>query len=103
MKQLENYFNQNNLGDLAFKTAPMEMKVGTGNNKMNNKGKKMTKWVSTVKVGEQSFQTFPNSFNSKEQAEEAAAALAIAKLNISQASQANNNRYFRKAENARVI
>ena len=80
------------MGEPTFKTAMMEMKVGT-NNKMNNKGKKMTKWVSTVQVGEQRFQTFPNSFNSKEQAEEAAASLAIAKLDIS-ASQANNNRYF---------
>ena len=80
------------MGEPTFKTAMMEMKVGT-NNKMNNKGKKMTKWVSTVQVGEQRFQTFPNSFNSKEQAEEAADSLAIAKLDIS-ASQANNNRYF---------
>ena len=81
------------MGEPTFKTAPMEMKVGNSNNKMNNKGKKMTKWVSTVQVGEQRFQTFPNSFNSKEQAEEAAAALAIAKLNLNTSQSANNNRY----------
>ena len=84
---LEQYFAQNNLGELTFKTATMEMKAGGGNNP-KNKAKKKTQYVSTVKVGEQSFQTFPNSYSSKEQAEAEAAALAINKLNIS--SNSNN-------------
>ena len=64
----------------------MEVKSGGGgglNQKNGNKGKKITKFVSTVKVGEQSFQTFPNSYPTKEQAEEAASSFAISKLNIS--------------------
>ena len=32
---LEQYFAQNNLGDLTFKTATMEMKAGGGNNPKN--------------------------------------------------------------------
>ena len=81
---MEQYFSQNNLGELTFKTASMEVKSGGGPNQKNgNKGKKVTKFVSTVKVGEQSFQTFPNSYSTKEQAEEAASSFAISKLNIS--------------------
>ena len=87
---LEQYFAQNNLGELTFKTATMEMKAGGGNNP-KNKAKKKTQYVSTVKVGEQSFQTFPNSYSSKEQAEAEAAALAINKLNISSNSNNGNN------------
>ena len=74
----------------------MEVKSGGGgpNQKNGNKGKKITKFVSTVKVGEQSFQTFPNSYPTKEQAEEAASSFAISKLNISEktnSSNSNNN------------
>ena len=86
IKLLEQYFSQNNLGELTFKTASMEVKSGGSggpNQKNGNKGKKVTKFVSTVKVGEQSFQTFPNSYSTKEQAEEAASSFAISKLNIS--------------------
>jgi len=86
IKLLEQYFSQNNLGELTFKTATVEVKSGGGggpNQKNGNKGKKITKFVSTVKVGEQSFQTFPNSYPTKEQAEEAASSFAISKLNIS--------------------
>ena len=86
IKLLEQYFSQNNLGELTFKTASMEVKSGGSggpNQKNGNKGKKVTKFVSTVKVGEQSFQTFPNSYATKEQAEEAASSFAISKLNIS--------------------
>ena len=89
VKLLEQYFSQNSLGELNFKTAYMEVKSGTGNKQnKGSKEKKMTRYVSTVKVANQSFQTFPNSFNTKEQAEEAAASLAISKLNI---SSSNNN------------
>ena len=63
----------------------MEVKSGGSggpNQKNGNKGKKVTKFVSTVKVGEQSFQTFPNSYSTKEQAEEAASSFAISKFPI---------------------
>jgi len=86
IKLLEQYFSQNNLGELTFKTASVEVKSGGSggpNQKNGNKGKKITKFVSTVKVGEQSFQTFPNSYPTEEQAEEAASSFAISKLNIS--------------------
>ena len=53
--------------------------------------KKVTRFVSTVKVLESNFQTFPNSFPTKEQAEEAAAAMAIAKLDISSHTNSTNN------------
>ena len=88
---LEQYFSQNNLGELTFKTATMEMKAGGGNNP-KNKAKKVTRFVSTVRVGESNFQTFPNSFVTKEQAEDAAAAMAISKLNINSHNSTNNNR-----------
>lgn len=84
IKILEQYFSQNQLGELTFKTASMEVKSGGG---QNQKKKGITRFVSTVKVGDQSFQTFPNAYNSKEQAEDAAAALAISKMNISTNSQ----------------
>jgi len=87
---LEQHFAQNNLGELTFKTATMEMKSGGGNNP-KNKAKKVTRFVSTVKVLESNFQTFPNSFPTKEQAEEAAAAMAIAKLDISSHTNSTNN------------
>jgi len=92
IKLLEQYFSQNNLGELTFKTASVEVKSGGSggpNQKNGNKGKKVTKFVSTVKVGEQSFQTFPNSYSTKEQAEEAASSFAISKLNISVQSGPN--------------
>ena len=59
-----------------------------------SQAKKVTRFVSTVKVVESNFQTFPNSFPTKEQAEEAAAAMAIAKLDISShtTNSTNNNR-----------
>lgn len=94
---LERYFSQNNLGELAFKTAPIggnvkNNNVGGGNNGGKNGAgaKKVIRFVSTIKVGDQSFQTFPNSYNTKELAEEAAASIAVAKLNISEASTNNN-------------
>ena len=56
-----------------------------------SQAKKVTRFVSTVKVLESNFQTFPNSFPTKEQAEEAAAAMAIAKLDISSHTNSTNN------------
>ena len=87
VKILQQYFADNSasqgLGILTFKTATLEMKSGGGNNKNNkSKGKTQTRYVSTVKVGEQSFQTFPNEFPTKEQAEEAAAAMAVERLGL---------------------
>ena len=68
IKLLEQYVSQNNLGELNFETVSIEVKSG-GN---GNKGKKITKFVSSVEVGEESFQTFPNFFHTEEQAEKAA-------------------------------
>jgi hypothetical protein len=61
MKLLLNYFQQHNLGEPSFTTATMEMKTGG----KNSKGKKLTRYVSTVKVGEQRFQTFPQEYPTK--------------------------------------
>ena len=58
VKVLQQYFSENNLGELTFKTASMEVKYRGGPNQK--------KFVSTVKVGEQSFPTFPNSYSTED-------------------------------------
>merc|ERR1719481_1051916 len=68
-RDLEQYFVKNNLGDVPFKIASM-----------GSKGKE--KYMATVTVEGEQFKTYPQTFNSQLEAEEALAAIIVAKLGI---------------------
>ena len=87
---LQEYFDKNNLGELEYKTASLESKVsgpsGNQNGKNFKTSKSMKRYISTVKVNEKNYQTFPQDFATSEAAEEAAAKLACIQLNVSKAT-----------------
>lgn len=68
-RDLQQYFNSNNLGDVPYKIATM-----------GNKGKE--KFMATVTVEGQQFKTYPQTFNSQLEAEEALAGVIVNKLGI---------------------
>merc|ERR1719328_59643 len=87
---LQEYFSKNNLGSLEYKTATLETKVSGPNNNQGAKNfktsKLMKRFISTVKVHDKNYQTFPQDFATSDAAEEAAAKLACIQLNINKAS-----------------
>ena len=88
-KQLLNdYFVQNNLGLVTYKTALMEVKSGP--HPRQSKGKTVKKYICTVKVHEKSYRTFPDEYPTSEMAEEAAAKIACNKLNITRQTLSSN-------------
>lgn len=92
---LQEYFNKNSLGSLEYKTATLETKVSGPNNNQGAKNfkasKLMKRFISTVKVHDKNYQTFPQDFATSDAAEEAAAKLACIQLNINKASLGNAN------------
>jgi len=68
-RDLQQYFNTNNLGDIPFKIASM-----------GSKGKE--KYMATVTVEGEQFKTYPQTFNSQAEAEEALAGIIVKKLGI---------------------
>ena len=68
-RDLQQYFNNNNLGDVPYKIATM-----------GNKGKE--KYMATVTVEGEQFKTYPQTFNTQQDAEEALAAIIVKKLGI---------------------
>ena len=87
---LQEYFSKNNLGSLEYKTATLETKVSGPNNNQGAKSfktsKLMKRFISTVKVHDKNYQTFPQDFPTSDAAEEAAAKLACIQLDINKAS-----------------
>ena len=68
-RDLQQYFNTNNLGDVPYKIATM-----------GNKGKE--KYMATVTVEGEQFKTYPQTFNTQLEAEEALAQIIVKKLGI---------------------
>ena len=68
-KLLREYFAQKNLGEVTFKIAVM-----------GNKGRE--KYLATITVEGAQYKTYPDSFQTKEEAEEAVSELAIKKLGL---------------------
>jgi len=68
-RDLQQYFNNNNLGDTPYKIATM----GT-------KGKE--KYMATVTVEGEQFKTYPTTYNTQMEAEEALAQIIVKKLGI---------------------
>merc|ERR1719308_484733 len=66
-RDLEQYFAKNNLGDVPFKIATL-----------GAKGKE--KYMATVTVEGQQFKTYPTTYNSQVEAEEALASIIVTKL-----------------------
>ena len=66
---LQQYFNTNNLGEVPFKIATM-----------GNKGKE--KYMATVTVEGEQFKTYPQTYNTQLEAEEALAQIIVKKLGI---------------------
>jgi hypothetical protein len=56
IKVLEDYFNQMGLGTPEFKTSKLEKKTSNAGGKSSKKGSISTKFYSTVRVNNQSFQ-----------------------------------------------
>ena len=87
---LQEYFTKNNLGSLEYKTATLETKVSGPNSNQgvkNFKNPKLVKrYISTVKVHDKNYQTFPQDFPTSDAAEEAAAKLACIQLNVNKTS-----------------
>ena len=83
---IQEYFHKHALGPLEYKTATFETKVSGPGGSQGAKNFKMSKlmkrYISTVKVHEKNYQTFPEDFGTSEAAEEAAAKLACIQLNI---------------------
>ena len=68
-QDLQQYFNANNLGEVPFKIATM-----------GNKGKE--KYMATVTVEGEQFKTYPQTYNTQLEAEEALAQIIVKKLGI---------------------
>jgi len=68
-RDLQQYFNTNNLGDVPYKIASM-----------GSKGKE--KYMATVTVEGEQFKTYPQTFNTQLEAEEALAHIIVKKLGI---------------------
>ena len=68
-KLLSQYFTEKNLGELTYKIAVM-----------GNKGRE--KYLATITVEGVQYKTYPDSFNTKEEAEEAVSEHAIKKLGV---------------------
>ena len=68
-RDLQQYFNSNNLGDVPYKIATM-----------GNKGKE--RFMATVTVEGKQFKTYPQTFNTQLEAEEALAGIIVDKLGI---------------------
>ena len=76
-KDLQQYFNANNLGDVPYKIATM-----------GSKGKE--KFMATVTVEGEQFKTYPQTFNTQLEAEEALAQIIVKKMGILSGSDANS-------------
>ena len=68
-KDLQQYFNTNNLGEVPYKIATM-----------GSKGKE--KFMATVTVEGEQFKTYPQTFNTQLEAEEALAQIIVKKMGI---------------------
>ena len=83
---IQEYFHKHALGPLEYKTATFETKVngpgGSQGAKNFRTSKLIKRYISTVKVHDKNYQTFPEDFGTSEAAEEAAAKLACIQLNI---------------------
>merc|ERR1719500_1117610 len=75
---LQTYFTSSNLGDVPFKIATM----GT-------KGKE--KYMATVTVEGEQFKTYPQTYNSQVEAEEALAEIIVKKLGILSGGDGGNS------------
>ena len=68
-RDLQQYFTNNNLGEIPFKIATM-----------GNKGKE--KYMATVTVEDEQFKTYPQTYNTQAEAEEALSSIIVKKLGI---------------------